>query len=81
MSTVLQLSTLITIIVVYQSSVFITDEEEESSAGTHRDSKDYVPVTEREFTSVSSLVRGRVKLADVNKVSIVLTTYMCHNRI
>ena len=32
-------------------------------------SKDFVPVTQQEFLSVSELVRGRSKLEDVNKVT------------
>ena len=33
------------------------------------ESKDFVPVTQQEFLSVSELVRGRSKLEDVNKVT------------
>jgi len=33
-----------------------------------RGKKEFIPFDEKEFLSVSDLVRGRVKLQDVNKV-------------
>lgn len=33
-----------------------------------RGRKEFISIDEKEFLSVSDLVRGRVKLADVNKV-------------
>lgn len=35
-----------------------------------RGRKEFIPVDEKEFLSVSDLVRGRAKLQDVNKVCI-----------
>lgn len=38
-------------------------------------SKEFIEITEDEFQSVSALIRGRVKLADVNKVRHLLMRY------
>jgi len=45
------------------------------STGPTRSKKVYIPVSQDEFESVSDLVRGRVKLAEVNQVYEALHTF------
>ena len=42
--------------------------EVNENTGPIRNKTTYVPISETEFTSVSDLIRGRVKLAEVNSV-------------
>ncbi|XP_052797502.1 uncharacterized protein LOC128229731 [Mya arenaria] len=49
------------------------------SSGQCRDG-DFVPVSETEFESVSSLIRGKVKLADVNSTYKSLSEYFKENK-
>lgn len=46
----------------------------------NRGKHEFVPVDEREFLTVSELVRGRVKLQDVNKVYDVLFHHFKKNK-
>ena len=41
-----------------------------SPATKRKNETEFIPLTEEEFNQVSNLVRGRVKLEDVNNVSI-----------
>lgn len=45
-----------------------------------RGRKEFIAIDEKEFLSVSDLVRGRVKLADVNKVYEVLFQHFKKNK-
>ena len=46
-----------------------------SPSQLRRTTNDYIEVTQQEFESVSSLIRGRVKLSEVNSVSFLYVIY------
>lgn len=45
----------------------------ESARDRRKDADEFMDITEEEFMSVSDHTRGRVKLEDVNRVSMMLT--------
>ena len=55
-------------------------EEDLSPEAKRKTSKELIEITQEEFDSVSSSVRGRLKLQDVNTVSAYLSRFLKYSK-
>ena len=61
---------------IYHKLASVSEVSQKSSAAEQRlATSEFVEVSEEEFASVSDLIRGRAKLDDVNRVSVVLIKF------